>query len=73
MSKQECPTCGHAVDEAYEQYRKEYKREWYQQRKKNINFNKWIEKNPEYKDIEDIKDLYLEYGGVKAKKIVKDR
>ncbi|SFU05143.1 hypothetical protein [Halomonas saccharevitans] len=70
MSKQECPTCNHIVDEAYEQYRKEYKQKWYQNNKTKQNFVKWIRANYYFQEVPDVYELYKIYGGAKTKRVL---
>lgn len=65
-------------DDPYKEYRREYKANWYQVNKHKVNteeasFRAWIRRNPQYKNTEDIKDLYLKHGATETKRIVLNR
>jgi len=58
------------MSDAYKQYRKEYRKEWYQQNKTRQNFLYWIRKNPELKDMDQdiLFERYKDIGGAKLKR-----
>lgn len=58
------------MSDAYKQYRKEYRAEWYQQNKARQNFLYWLRHNPELKSMnqDELFERYKELGGAKLKR-----
>lgn len=61
------------TEEAYKEYRKQYKKQWYQRNRKRQDFLQWLRNNPSYKEVKDAEQLYYEFGGAGATRVIKKR